>query len=278
MIVQLAKMTLIVLGIFFTPAITRKFVFQLTAPEASQMMKWGGVVTGGVGAVGLKSLAFANAAKSIGGLMAQREIPAASQELARISNKISNSDFGRKSRLVNFSKNLIEGGNRKVQDWHLSNLHKKRGTTGKLNSSNERAMPNERESFDRFRAEFKERKDPVSGKNVYPGQPKAGVLSRSIRLGDQFASVGTSVAKNGFRITNEVASRFKPQIVQSQSPSPTKMEINQKQGSPWNSRSELSREAPQFTPSHRAKFYNRVQRIMSQNQKRIDKILKGDKS
>lgn len=189
-LIQLAKMTLIVLGIFFTPAITRKFVFQLTAPEASQMMKWGGVAMGGMAAIGAKSMGIARLGSHLGMSVAKRELPSASQEMTKVVRRIAESPSGKQSSLAQFSKKLVEGGNRRLQDWHLKNLHQKsvaKGIRGseKIPVSAAGTFSESAKSLESFREINRERRDGISGKPVYPAEPKPGVLGSSIRLGDR---------------------------------------------------------------------------------------------
>lgn len=288
MIIQLAKMTLIVLAIFCTPAITRKFVFQLTAPEASQMMKWGGVMMGGLATVGAKGLSAAKIGQSFGSAVARRELPAASQELTRIARRVGSSDFGKRSKLVQFSKNLIEKQNKKLQGWHLNEAFNKPDgvkSKGFSNFSKASSSLSEKAKFSTNvsndsklhmnKEALSERKDPISGRYIYPGQPKPGVLSTSIKAGDravQVVSTGTQkvahIAKNVVqaRSINRISSFRGQSGVQT----PSRQNLINLNAGASKMGSQPKAEV------RREQFHRRVQSVMSQNKKRLDRIFKGD--
>lgn len=289
MIIQLAKMTLIVLAIFFTPAITRKFVFQLTAPEASQMMKWGGVMMGGLAAVGTKGLGIAKMGQSFGVAAARRELPAASHELTKIARRVSSSDFGKRSKLVQFSKNLVENQNRKLQDWHLNEHLKKAGDAkgwkiekppGKLSSFKEKSSSS-RSALNESKVPggkelLAERKDPISGRYIYPGQPKSGVLSASIRASDRAVQLVNAGTQRVAHVTKNIVHARAGNRIHSVGAQQEK----QSQGGQASFRQTLNQtrfQAPSRADARREQFHQRVQSVMSQNKKRLDRIFKGDR-
>lgn len=289
-LIQLAKMTLIVLGIFFTPAITRKFVFQLTAPEASQMMKWGGVAMGGMAAIGAKSMGIARLGSHLGMAVAKRELPSASQEMTKVVRRIAESPSGKQSSLAQFSKKLVEGGNQRLQDWHLKNLHQKSVAKGQEVSKGIRGsdkMPvsaagmfsESAKSLESFREINREKRDGISGKPVYPAEPKPGVLGSSIRLGDRAVSVAVQQSANMIKASTQVITQRASLSPASPQAGGASRYLNRGlDSSPRQSiqpKSSRSEKLEQHKPSQ---FHDRVQSAMGQNRKRLNEIFKGDKS
>lgn len=81
LVIQLAKMTLVVLGIFFTPMITRKFVQNLRLPVAQDMMKWGGLgIAGAVWGSGKFAGASGAAGRGVASFL-KREAPSVAHTL-----------------------------------------------------------------------------------------------------------------------------------------------------------------------------------------------------
>lgn len=279
MIIQLAKMTLVVLGIFFTPAITRKFVLQLSAPEASQMMKWGGMMMVGMAAVGAKGVSLGKAGKSVGLSIAKREIPAASQELTKIARRVSSSDFGKRSKIAQLSKNMIEGQNRKIQSWHLSQAEPKglEKAVGSFKKNSSLRDTTQKEVSKNNKENLAEKRDPVSGRYIYPGLPKPGVISTAIRTGDQAARVISLGSKKVTQLTREMIRQHAASRFNNINPS-SKIEVsNQTKASPSFYQPNVRSERSSVTKG-RQQFNRRVQSVISQNKKRLDRIFKGDRS
>lgn len=187
-VIQLAKMTLICIGIFFTPAITRKFVVHLRAPAAQEMMKWGGM------ALGLGSVAAAKGflgSKVLGEVAkkgVQRELPAISQGITEATRRWAKN--APHSPIRKLSKNLLEKGNSKIQEDYLKREFERREGSkssgfdvlknkgeGSLNSS----------QFQSFKKEMGEKKDPVSGAFEYKARPEKGLVAASVAKGIQAA-------------------------------------------------------------------------------------------
>jgi len=130
-VIQLAKMTLVVLGIFFTPLITRKFAASMNLPVSQSMMKWGGLAwaatTAGVGVAAARVGSAATLTKNL----AKEELPSASFHGSRwFSSRISGMQNSPNSRTLSGLQGIssvISKADNKIQRSHLIDQARKEG-------------------------------------------------------------------------------------------------------------------------------------------------------
>jgi hypothetical protein len=193
-VIQLAKMTLICIGIFFTPAITRKFVVHLRAPAAQEMMKWGGMALGVGAVVGAKSMMAAKLVGGAGFKGVQKELPSLTQGLTEVSRRWASSQTS--SPIRKFSRNFIEKVNSKVQEGHLKREFERQNRVGRSSdfesgsfkensASQEKSGGGRLSGFESFKKQMGEKRDPISGAFEYRARPRPGVMAALISGGSK---------------------------------------------------------------------------------------------
>jgi len=122
-VIQLAKMTLVVLGMFFTPIITRKFVASMNLPVAQSMMKWGGLAWAATSGGAAVALTRAGAAVNASKQFAKAELPSASYHGSRwLSSKLhsfANSKVSNRIPALQGLGSAIQKADQKIQKAHL---------------------------------------------------------------------------------------------------------------------------------------------------------------
>lgn len=208
-LVQLAKMTLVVLGIFFTPMITRKFVQTLRLPVAQDMMKWGGL---GWAAASFGALKAFRAGSSVSGgawQFAKKEAPSVFHHARQASraplSAISSKEIPVLSAGAKLVDQGIESANNTVRAAHLKEEAKKDGLhiptkkeqkLAKYDPRLKSKLDDAQSKLDWYLKEKEGKKDPISGRLENPYVPPAQKVVSTMRASARVAEASTNALKS----------------------------------------------------------------------------------
>lgn len=204
-IVQLAKMTLVVLGIFFTPVITRKFVSQIQLAVAQDMMKYGGMMWAAASGGAVLAATRGRAVSSFAQKVWKDEAPSLSFKGSRwLAPKLESLGSSNDKNLFRKMAGIVRSADDRIQSSHLKDQAKKQGLhipskkdiqAGRHDPLAKQKLEKDQAALNRFMEQRRPMKDPISSQRRDVYIPPPGNVMKSIQAFGQITSkVGTPLA------------------------------------------------------------------------------------